>query len=258
MENTGYIEIIVSGVKGNFKLTPDTFDIKELTEIISQAEKLLFPGERKERPLISYKMEEGSVKNIFKTSLQIVIGFSAVIGQVITTQNIDFLELNTAKAIETLQETAIKKDYYFEITTSIKNSPSLKIDKTTFYYRTSENWVDAEFYFYGKITNAGGKDKANIHLVTEELGTLYIQTPQEFLAKTEENILYKTYVIRAKGKQNSETGEIEKQSLTFIELIDYNTKYDQQYLKNLRSKAMLWLNNIEPDKWLNDIRGYDA
>lgn len=258
MENIGYIEIIVSGVKGNFKLTPDTFDIKELSEIISQAEKLLFPGERKERPLISYKMEEGSVKNIFKTSLQIVIGFSAVIGQISTTHNIDFLELNTAKAFESFQETAIKKDYSFEIKTSIENSPSLKIDKSTFFYRTSENWVDAEFYFFGKITNAGGKDKANIHLVTEELGTLYIQTPQEFLAKAEENILYKTYVIRAKGKQNSETGEIEKQSLTFIELIDYNTKYDQQYLKSLRSKAMTWLNKIDPDEWLNDIRGYDA
>lgn len=258
MENIGYIEIIVSGAKGNLKLTPDTFDIKELSEIIEQVEKLLFPGERKERPLISYRMEEGSVKNFFKTSLQVVIGFSAVIGQVETTHNIDFLELNTAKAFESFQETAVKKDYSFEIKTSIENSPSLKIDKSTFYYRTSENWVDAEFYFYGMITNAGGKDKVNIHLVTEELGTLYIQTPQEFLAKAEENILYKTYVIRAKGKQNSETGEIEKQSLSFIELIDYNTKYDQQYLKKLRSKAMTWLSKIEPDEWLRDIRGYDA
>jgi len=44
MEKTGYIEIIVSGAKGKLKLTPDTFDIKELTGIIEQAEKLLFPG----------------------------------------------------------------------------------------------------------------------------------------------------------------------------------------------------------------------
>lgn len=258
MENLGYIEIVVKGFKGKLELTPETFDIKELAEIIEQAEKLLFPGERKERPIISYKMEEGSVKNIFKTSFQAVIGFSAILSQVEAKQNIDFLELNTAKAFESFQETAIKKDYSFEIKTSIENSPLLKIDKSTFYYRTSENWVDAEFYFYGKITNAGGKDKANIHLVTEELGTLYIQTPQEFLAKAEENILYKTYVIRAKGKQNSQTGEIDKQSLSFIEMIDYNTKYDEQYLKKLRSKAMNWLNKINPDDWLKDIRGYDA
>ena len=157
-----------------------------------------------------------------------------------------------------MQENAIKKDYTFEIGTSVPQSQSLKIDKSTFFYRTTENWVDAEFYFFGKITNAGGKDKANIHLLTDELGTLYIQTPQEFLAKAEENILYKTYVIRAKGKQNSETGEIDKQSLTFLNLIDYSTKYDEKYLRTLRSKAIIWLNKINPDDWLKDIRGYDA
>jgi hypothetical protein len=258
MENKGYIEIRISGFKGNLKLTPDTYDIRELSELIEQVERMLFPGERKERPLISYHIEEGSVKNIFKTTAQIVIGFSAVLGQVQSLQNIDFLELNTAKAFETLQETAIKKDYTFEIGTSVSQSQSLKIDKSTFFYRTTENWVDAEFYFFGKITNAGGKDKANIHLLTDELGTLYIQTPQEFLAKAEENILYKTYVIRAKGKQNSETGEIDKQSLTFLNLIDYSTKYDEEYLRTLRSKAIIWLNKINPDDWLKDIRGYDA
>lgn len=153
---------------------------------------------------------------------------------------------------------AIKKDYSFEIGTSVSQSSKLKIDKSTFFYRTADHWVDAEFYLFGKITNAGGKERANIHLLTEELGTLYIQTPQEYLAKAEDNILYKTYVIRASGKQNSETGEIDKQSLTFIELIDYNLKYDEKYLKSLRTKATNWLNKIDPDDWLNDIRGYDA
>lgn len=258
MENKGYIEIKISGSRGNLKLTPDTFDIRELTELVEQVERMLFPGERKERPLISYHIEEGSVKNIFKTTAQIVIGFSAVLNQVQSSKNIDFLELNSARAFETLQETAIKKDYIFEIGTSISQSSTLIIDKSTFYYRTAENWVDAEFYFFGKVTNAGGKDKANIHLWTEEFGTLYIQTPLEILAKTEENILYKSYVIRARGKQNSDTGEIDKQSLGFIALIDYSTKYDEKYLKKLRTKAMGWLNNINPDDWLEDIRGYDA
>src|SRR5574338_173252 len=115
MENKGHIEITISGLKGNIKLSPDSFDIRELTELIEQVERMLFPTERKDRPLISYHIEEGSVKNIFKTTAQIVIGFSAVIAQVQAIQNIDFLELNTAKAFESLQEIAIKKDYSFEI-----------------------------------------------------------------------------------------------------------------------------------------------
>ena len=71
----------------------------------------------------------------------------------------------------------------------------------------------------------------------------------------ENNILYRNYGIRATGKQNSETGEIDKSSLKFLDLIDYNTKYDEEYLKRLRKKAMGWLKNIKSEEWLNEIRG---
>ncbi len=258
MQNIAHIEINISGFKGNIELTPDNFDIKELVELIEQTEKLLFPGDRSKRPLISYRIEEGSVKNIFKTSAQVVIGFSAIISQIISTQQIDFLELNSAKAIESLQKKSIEKNYEFEIKTSLPNSPSLKIDKSTYYFRTEEEWVNAEFYFYGKITNAGGKEKANIHLYTQDYGTLIIRTPQSFLEKVEKNILYKWYGIRAKGKQNTSTGEVDKNDLEFIELLDFDSSYDERYLKLLREKASRWLNDTDPDELMNELRGYDV
>ena len=76
----------------------------------------------------------------------------------------------------------------------------------------------------------------------------------------EENLLYKSFGIRATGKQNSETGEIDKSTLKFVELIEYHPQYDEQYLKSLRDKAKKnWLESINPDNWLNEIRGgYDA
>ena len=242
MEKTGYIEIRIKGLKGNLELTPDNYDIREVAGILEQAENLLFPGDKKDRPIISYKQEPGSVRHVLQTSLQAIIGFTAILAQVTATQNIDFLELNTAKAIESLQD-----------------SSELRIDKTTRYYRTSSVWADAEFYFYGKITNAGGKEKVNIHLMTDEFGIIRIDTPQETLEQLEENILYKSYGIRALGKQNTESGEIDKGSLRFVEMIDYSPTYDTDYLQKLRSKAMTWLNTINPDEWLRDIRGgYNA
>jgi hypothetical protein len=131
----------------------------------------------------------------------------------------------------------------------------VKINKSTRYRRTEAVWTDAEFYFYGKVTNAGGKDKANIHINTEELGTVRIQTPISFLEQYNENLLYKAFGIRATGKQHSETGEIDMSSLTFVELVDYQPKYDELYLKTLRDRAKnSWLDGINPDNWLNDIR----
>jgi hypothetical protein len=260
VDKIGYIEIKITGSKGNIELSPDNYDIREIISILENAENLLFPGDKRDRPNISYKIEEGSVKHILKTSIQFIIGFNAIIGQVSQVQNIDFLDLNTAKAFENIQDIAAKKDYVFSIKTSIDNSNEVKLDKTTRYQRTEAIWADAEFYFYGKVTNAGGKDKANIHVFTEELGTVRIQTPISFLEQYDENLLYKTFGIRATGKQHSETGEIDTSTLKFIDLIDYQPKYDEVYLKQLRDKAKTsWLGNINSENWLREIRGgYDA
>ena len=260
MEKIGFIEIRITGSKGNLDLSPDNYDIREIIFILENAENLLYPGDKRDRPTISYQIEEGSLKHIIKTSIQHIIGFNAIIGQVSQVQNIDFLDLGTAKAFENIQENAIKRNYVFSIKTSLANTYEVRIDKTTKYYRTEAIWADAEFYFYGKVTNAGGKDKANIHVYTEEFGTLRIQTPISFLEKYDQNLLYKAFGIRATGKQHSETGEIDTSTLKFIELVDYQPTYDEQYLKSLRDKAKRsWLSNSDPDKWLKEIRGgYDA
>lgn len=260
MEKIGFIEIRITGSKGNIELSPDNYDIREIISILENAENLLYPGDKKDRPTISYDIQQGSVKHILKTSIQFIIGFNAIIGQVNEVEDIDFLDISTAKAFENIQNIAIKKDYTFSIKTSLQNTNEVQVDRTTRYFRTEAIWVDAEFYFYGKVTNAGGKDKANIHILTSESGTIRVQTPISFLEEYEENLLYKTLGIRALGKQHSSTGEIDTSTLKFIELVDYHPKYDDSYLKNLRDKARKsWLNSIDPDIWLKEIRGgYDA
>ena len=261
MDKIGQIIIRITGSRGNLELSPDNYDIREIISLLENAENLLYAGEKKDRPNITYKIEEGSVKHIFKTSIQFIIGFNAIIGQIQQLQNIDFLELSTAKAFENIQEIAAKKNYVFIIKTSLDNTNEIKVDKTTKLYRTEAIWVDAEFYFYGKITNAGGKDKTNIHINTDEFGSITITTPVSFFENLEENIIHKkTYGIRAIGKQHSETGELDRTSLKFIELVDFQPTYDEKYLQSLREKAKKsWFGNVNPDTWLREIRGgYDA
>lgn len=261
VEKIGFVEIKIKGSKGNLELSPDNYDIREIISILENAENLLYPGDKRERPTISYKIEEGSVKHILKTSIQYIIGFNAIVGQITQVQNIDFLDLSSAKAFENIQDIASKRNYIFSIKTSLVNTNEVIVDRTTNYYRTEAIWVDAEFYFYGKITNAGGKDRTNIHLLTEELGTVIVQTPVSFFEGLNENIIHKKpYGIRATGKQHSENGEIDTSTLKFIELVDYHPKYDVQYLKELRDKAKKsWLGTIDANKWLKEIRGgYDA
>ena len=115
MEKIGFIEINITGAKGNIELSPDNYDIREIISILENAESLLFSGDKRNRPTISYKIEEGSVKHIFKTSIQFIIGFNAIIGQVNQVQNIDFLDISTAKAFENIQDIAIKHNYFKQL-----------------------------------------------------------------------------------------------------------------------------------------------
>jgi len=260
MEKLGNIEIRVVGKSGNEELRPDNYDIKHISNLLQDVEALLYPNARKERPLITYDIAEGSVKHLFKTTMQAVIGFSAILGQVQANNSIDFLELKTARALENIQNLSLQKNYEFQIRTSLKDDYELLISPKTHYFRTENVWVEAEFYFYGELKNAGGKSKANIHLDTDDYGYLAIETGEEFLRGQENNLLYKKYGIRAIGKQNIETGELDTKSLKLVELINYQPKFDSKYLNRLISKAKKnWQSINDPDEWLQDLRGgYEA
>jgi hypothetical protein len=255
LNKIGYIEIKVVGYKGNIKLSPDTYDVKEIISILQNIEDLLYAGNKKDRPLISYNIQEGSVKHVFKTGLQAVIGLNAILGSIVEKQNINFLELKTAIAIENIQKFAYQKNYEFELTTSLDKSTKLTIDTSTKFVREEEDWVETELYFYGTLTNAGGKNKVNVHLDTEEYGSLTIETDKMFLMDQEENLLYKKYGLRVKGRQNIVTGELDKSFLNLVELIDYSPNFDEEYLNKLISKAKKNWSGINTDDWLNSLRG---
>ena len=157
MDNKGFIEIKITGKKGEISLSPETYDIYEIKILFDHLENLLFPQDGKGRPTISYEIKDGSVRHFFKTSMQAVISFNAVLGALQKNQTLDFLEYQTAKAIWSLQQTSRKQNYNFDISTSIKESNHLVINPETEFYLPENEWVDAEFYFYGEITNMGGR-----------------------------------------------------------------------------------------------------
>lgn len=257
MNKIGQIEIIVKGFKGNVEVTPDNYDIKDIVDILQNVENLLFPNNKKERPIISYDIEKGSVKHIIKTSMQAILGFNAILFQVQNDNSIDFLEIQTAKAFEFFQESAQKQNFEFTISTSIPNTSQIVINKDTKLHRSEEVWADAEFYFYGVIIDAGGKLKANIHLDTKEYGLLKIDASKEVLAEYESNPLYKSFGVRALGKQNIKTGELDKGELKLVDIIDYNPLYKEDYIKSLIKKARnSWGNVKDADEWLSNLRGY--
>lgn len=252
---TGTIEIHITGKNGNEPLSPNNFDIREVRKLLDGIEDMLFPGNKTGRPTISYSVESGSVKNVFRTSLQTVASFTAVLNLIASQQSIDDLEVSTARAFESIQQSAKQNNYSFEFSTSQSNNAILQITPETNFFRNEDLWADAEFFFYGELINAGGKNEPNIHLVTKEAGTLLIDVDKEFLKKQDENILYKEYGVRVQGKQNIATGELDKKNLKLLELVDYSSRFDEQYLSSLIAKVGDKFKGLDVDSWIQEIRG---
>lgn len=252
---TGIIEIHITGKNGNEPLSPINFDIREVRKLLDGIEDMLFPGNKTGRPTISYSVESGSVKNIFRTSLQTVASFTAVLNMIASQQSIDDLEISTARAFESIQQSAKQNNYSFEFSTSQSDNTILQITPETNFFRNEDLWADAEFFFYGELINAGGKNEPNIHLVTKEAGTLLIDVDKEFLKKQDENILYKEYGVRVQGKQNIATGELDKRNLKLLEFVDYNSRFDEQYISTLISKVGNKFKGLDVDNWIREIRG---
>lgn len=254
MEEQGFIEIKINGNYGNKALNAMDFDIDEIKELINDLETFLYPSrvEKADRPHISYRIEDGSVRNLFYLPISGVLLFNGLITEIRIRGNIDFLDNKRAEIIDKFQRKAAEKDFEISFSSSSNQEPILKINKDTAFFKVAANFIETEFILYGKINEEGG-NKPNFHLLTKEYGKLVISATEQQLIEGEKR-LFKVYGVRARGKQNLADGK--PFDLKLIDYITYNPNYDEHKLDLLIERASANWNAIpNVDIWLQQIRG---
>lgn len=232
-----WIEIRVRGFSGNEELSPENFDIKDLKELLESVEELLGLSSRTDRSPVTYQMEKGSVRNIFKVSLEIATKMAALFSLVGTMPSLNPLEPKTANAFVSIQKLAKKNSYSYELSTSTDSDKILLISPSTNFHLDEDILVKAEIYLYGTVVAAGGKDKSTLRLYTRDGQTYIIKTDKAYLKEEKKNLLYKEFGARVLAKQNVQTGAIDDSSLTLLELVDYTPKFSDEDLEELIRKA---------------------
>lgn len=254
MEEQGYIEVKIEGKVGAKPLKPNDIDIAEIKEIINDVETFLYPtrGEKAERPHISYKIEEGSARNLFYLPISGVLLFNGLGTEIKNRGNIDFLDNKRAEIIDKFQRRASEKNLEISFYSSTAKEPILEINKDTEYFKVSATYIETEFVLYGKINEEGGNNP-NFHLLTKEYGKLIVSATEQQLLEGEKR-LFKVYGVRAKGKQNLADGK--PFDLKLVDYITYNPNYDEHKLDLLIQRASVKWNSIaNVDTWLQQIRG---
>jgi hypothetical protein len=255
VEEQGYIEVKFDGLVENRKLKPKDIDIAEIKEIINDVETFLYPsrGEKSERPHISYKIEDGSARNLFYLPISAVLLFNGLSSEINKRGNIDFLDNKRAEIIDKFQRKAKEKNLEISFYSSSNiNNPILKINQETQFFKIAATFIETELVLYGEINEEGGKNP-NFHLLTKEYGKLVISATKQQLLEGEKR-LFKIYGARVTCKQNLADGK--PFDLKLIDYITYNPNYNEHKLDLLIERASLTWNTIpNVDFWLNDIRG---
>ncbi len=254
MEEKGNIEVKFNGTVNGKSLSPIDIDISEIKEVMSDIESFLYPSrsEKRDRPLISYKIEAGSAKHLFFLPVTGVLIFNSLIGEITHRKAIDFLDYRRAEIIEKFQIRANENDYEISFSTSANDSKVLVINKDTNYYNVSPDWIFTDFILYGEVYQEGGI-KPNFHIITKEYGKLTITATKEQIMEGEKRV-YKIYGVKATGKMRLENGM--PYDLKLENFIEYNPVFDKTELDLLIEKATPNLSKIHNvDAWLEHIRG---
>ena len=255
MNNTREIVFDLKGEHNNAPLSVDNNDIDIQYELLSYAVRLFRADNTKELQSPTFKICEGSVKNIFRASAETVAKFAGVLSLVsMQTDGVLPLDNKTAQVFEEMQTFVRKNNFTLGITTNFSDA-AVTITPQSNYRRKPELWVIAEKYYYGKIVDAGGVTDANIHLDTS-YGRFTIHSDEQTL-KSIRHPLYNNFGVRVRVRQNPNTGEIDESSMELIELTKYNPKFDLAYLRSLQKKATPIWSNVDVDKYLQEVRGYE-
>jgi len=254
METTGNIEVhIESGIK-EVKITPSNYDIREIDQVIRSMDVLL-SDEKHHRPEVTYELQPGSVKHIFRTAKDKVAEFSGLLALIISSNSLEELSPSKAEIFSELQNVARKKNYKIGLTSSFAPDKTLFITKDTNFSKRKNVWYETPMYFYGKLLDAGGKVNSNIHLDTEDYGYITIRTSREVISQIKGNPLYREFAVLVNAKQDAITGEIDMNSFELVEFIDYTRKFDKEYIDNLIEKASDSWKGVDADEYLCSIRG---
>lgn len=251
MEERGFIEIKVNN--RDKSLFPKDVDIAEIKEMISDIESFLYPtrNEKKERPQISYNLEEGSAKHMFHLPLTAVIFFNGLMFEIKQRDSLDFLDYKRQSIINKFQKKAFKEGYTFEFNNSLSNSNNLVIDSRTNFELVSPPYYESEFYLYGEIYQEGGKSP-NLHISTKKYRNLTVAATKEQIMEGEKRT-YKFYGLKVKGKKQFDGDKLF--DLELIEYIQYNPVFNRSLLDKVIEKASKNLSKItNVDAWVNDLK----
>lgn len=238
-------------------LSPETVDLPSLRGFLAEVETLIkgdVPGASLADSRV--RIETGSLKVVAMVGHLLAVDVREDLAKLERTGDLDSIQPKRAQVIETWQARArrsLSRVYQIQPDAA---GPMLRITQASQFLHAGENaWVSIEKYLAGKVTDLGGKQEPNVHLLLTDTGrTVKVAASEQQLASERENQIYKHVVLRVRGEQHLRTKDL--RNLQLIQFLPQAASVDEEALTSLWEKGRkAWKDVKSAAGWVEALRG---
>ncbi|HVY70377.1 MAG TPA: hypothetical protein VHH73_10645 [Verrucomicrobiae bacterium] len=242
---------------GGQPLTLDTIDLPALRALLEEAEKFI-KGEQINNSLSEsrIRLESGSVKLVATVAEATGANIRADLAKLAESGDLDAIDRRRAEVVEKWQarskDSSVRK---YSIRVGDGDAALQITGESEFRHGGEDAWVTVEKYLMGKVTNAGGKQAPNVHLVLADSGeTVVVNATEEELKAEKDNQLYKDVTVRVRAKQHLRTKKL--RDLRLIQFVPRASDVDEQALARLWKEGReAWKDVPSATVWVETMRG---
>ncbi|MGB0745064.1 MAG: hypothetical protein ACPGSB_11130 [Opitutales bacterium] len=242
------------------EVTPETIPLGRFNRFNAEVEQLIL-GSLKSAPVddIHARITSGSYALDIELPAAVYLDLRSDLERIAESGMPDGVDPKRLEVVTRWQNEASEaEDLVYEIAPGWQPDATLRIDHSHRLLTPEPKpvWFATEKYLNGEITTAGGATQANLQLrVPGYARILTIAATREQLKSLTIGRLYEDQMIRVRGEERLDTGEL--RNLELIEFIEHRKDYDEDYINALIEKGTRrWADVPDANAWLRELRGY--
>lgn len=114
-------------------------------------------------------------------------------------------------------------------------------------------WLAVEKYLHGQVSDLGGT-QSNLHLRLADGRLQKIATSVDQVLKLEQNLVYRTALLRVRAEEELSTGKL--RNVRLLDFVDYRPQFDAEAFAAMTEKGRrAWADVPDATQWVEDLRG---
>lgn len=241
-------------MSGEREVTLDSFSLAAWQTVIDTGKGLLCDASADANGIFMHP-ETGSVKAVFLGPVAAVAAAGSFLAAASAGQSLDGFPQRKVNALRGLQGMAVAEKYSIDIEAQDVPGGTLHLDAGTAASAQKITWYEDEINIYGKIIDAGGSPRPNIHLEVEGKGRVKIAISKELLEKEERNLLYRWVGVQTTLRRSLADHSWDPESLRAVRLLPYKPGWRPGEVEALIGRLEKTWRGVNADQWLAEVRG---